>query len=43
MDYRNIQFLETDQPEIESSDSEMKEVNLNHQKVHIHNQKYNAA
>ncbi len=44
MNYRNIRFLETDQLEDElSSNSEMEEVNLNHQRVHIHNRKYNAT
>ncbi len=44
IDYKNIWFLETDQPEVESSsDSEMEEVNLNHQWIHIHNWKYNIA
>ncbi len=42
-DYRNIWFLESEQLEDESSDSEMEEVNLNHQRVHIHNQKYNSS
>ncbi len=43
-DYRNIRFLESEQPEIESSsDSEMEEINLHHQRVRISNQKYNAA
>ena len=42
-DYRNIWFLETEQPEAESSDSEMKEINLNYQRVCISNQKYNIA
>src|SRR6266540_969842 len=43
-DYRSIRFLESEQPEIESSsDSEMEEINLHHQRVRIHNQKYNAA
>ncbi len=43
-DYRNIWFLETDQLEVEtSSDSEIEEVNLNHQQVCIYNWKYNAA
>src|SRR6266540_2414253 len=43
-DYRNIRFLESEQPEIESSsDSETEEINLHHQRVRIPNQKYNAA
>ncbi len=43
-DYRNIQFLESEQLEIESSsDSEMKKINLHHQRVRIPNWKYNAA
>src|SRR6266498_5341852 len=43
-DYRNIRFLESEQPEIESSsDSEMEELNIHHQRVRIPNQKYNAA
>ncbi len=42
-DYRNIRFLESEQPEIESSDSEMEEINLYHQRVRIPNQKYNAV
>src|SRR6266540_4287659 len=43
-DYRNIRFLESEQPEIESSsDSEMEEINLHHQRVRIPNRKYNAA
>ncbi len=32
-DYRNIRFLESKQPEIESSDSETEEINLHHQRV----------
>src|SRR6266498_1417064 len=33
-DYRNIRFLESEQPEVESSsDSEMEEINLYHQRV----------
>ncbi len=43
-DYQNIRFLESKQPEIESSsESEMEEINLHHQRVQIPNQKYNAA
>ncbi len=43
-DYRNIRFLESEQPEVESSsDSEMEEINLHHQRVRIPNRKYNAA
>src|SRR6266540_1541060 len=43
-DYRNIRFLESEQPELESSsDSETEEVNLHHQSVRITNRKYNAA
>ncbi len=43
-DYRNIRFLEFEQPEIESSsDSETEEINLHHQRVQIPNRKYNAA
>src|SRR6266542_421736 len=43
-DYRNIRFLESEQPEIESSsESEMEEINLHHQRVRIPNRKYNAA
>src|SRR6266498_823721 len=43
-DYRNIRFLESEQPEKDSnSDSEMEEINLYHQRVQIPNQKYNAA
>ncbi len=43
-DYRNIQFLEAEQPEVESSsDSEMEKINLHHQRVWISNWKYNAA
>ncbi len=43
-DYRNIRFLESEQPEIESSsDSEMEEINLHYQRVQIPNRKYNAA
>ena len=43
-DYRNIRFLKSEQTEIESSsDSEMEEINLHHQRVRISNQKYNAA
>src|SRR6266540_2453003 len=42
-DYRNIRFLESEQPENESSDSETEEINLHHQRVRIPNQKYNAA
>ncbi len=43
IDYRNVQFLETEQTEVKSSDSEIEEVNLNYQRVQISNQKYNAA
>ena len=44
MDYRNIRFLESEQPEIEnSSESKMEKINLHHQRVWIPNQKYNAA
>src|SRR6266540_521732 len=43
-DYRNIRFLESEQPENESSsDSEMEEINLHHQRIRISNQKYNAT
>ena len=43
-DYRNIRFLESEQPEIKSSsESETEEINLHHQRVRIPNQKYNAA
>ncbi len=43
-DYRNIRFLESEQPEIESSsDSETEKINLHHQRVRIPNQKYNVA
>src|SRR6266498_900773 len=43
-DYRNIRFLESKQPKIESSsDSEMEEINLYHQRIRIPNRKYNAA
>ena len=43
-DYRNIRFLESEQPENESSsESETEKINLYHQRVHIPNQKYNAA
>src|SRR6266511_1728705 len=43
-DYRNIRFLESEQPEIESSsDSETEEINLHHQRVRIPNRKYNTA
>ena len=43
-DYRNIRFLKTDQPEIESSNNfKMEEINLNHQRVCIHNRKYNTV
>ena len=42
--YRNIWFLESEQPEEESnSDSETEEINLHHQRVRIPNWKYNAA
>src|SRR6266496_4311999 len=39
-DYRNIRLLESEQPETESSDSEMEEINLHHQRVRIPNRKY---
>src|SRR6266498_3251541 len=43
-DYRNIRFLESEQPEIESSsDSKIEEINLYHQRVRIPNRKYNTA
>src|SRR6266498_5259534 len=43
-DYRNIRFLESEQPEVESSsDSETEEINLYHQRVRIPNRKYNAT
>ncbi len=43
-DYRNIRFLESEQPEIESSsDSETEEINLHHQRIRIPNRKYNVA
>src|SRR6266498_1815781 len=43
-DYRNIRFLESEQPEIESSsESETEKINLHHQRVRISNRKYNAA
>src|SRR6266542_6785722 len=43
-EYRNIRFLESEQPELESSsDSETEEINLHHQRVRIPNRKYNAA
>src|SRR6266511_674336 len=43
-DYKNIRFLESEQPEIESSsDSEIEEINFHHQRVRIPNRKYNAA
>ncbi len=43
-DYRNIRFLEFEQPEIDSSsDSETEKINLHHQRVQIPNRKYNAA
>src|SRR6266511_6330092 len=43
-DYRNIRFLESEQPEVESSsNSETEEINLHHQRVRIPNRKYNAA
>src|SRR6266540_5694413 len=43
-DYRNIRFLESEQPEIESSnDSETEEINLHHQRVRILNRKYNVT
>src|SRR6266542_5480282 len=43
-DYRNVRFLESEQLEIESSsDSEIEEINLHHQRVRIPNRKYNAA
>ena len=43
-DYRNIRFLESEQPDIESSnDSETEEINLYHQRIWIPNRKYNTA
>ncbi len=43
-DYRNIRFLESEQPEVESSsDSDTEEINLYHQRVRIPNRKYNVA
>ncbi len=43
-DYRNIRFLESEQPENESSsDSEMEKINFHHQRARIPNQKYNAV
>ncbi len=43
-DYKNIRFLESEQPEIESSsDSETEEINLHYQRVRILTRKYNAA
>ncbi len=43
-DYKNIRFLESEQPKIESSsESETEEINLHHQWIRIPNQKYNAA
>ncbi len=43
-DYRNIRFLESKQPDIESNnDSEIEEINLHHQRVRIPNRKYNAV
>src|SRR6266540_4131339 len=43
-DYRNIRFLESEQPETESSSkSEMEEINLHYQRVRIPNRKYNAT
>jgi len=44
VNYRNIRFLESERPEIESSsESEIEKINLHHQRVRIPNQKYNAA
>ncbi len=42
-DYKNTQFLKSEQSKAETSDSEMKEVNLNYQRICIYNWKYNAA
>ncbi len=43
-DYRNIRFLESEQPEVESSNvSKTEEINLHHQRVRIPNRKYNTA
>src|SRR6266542_243586 len=43
-DYQNIRFLESEQPETESSsDFETEEINLHYQRVRIPNRKYNAA
>src|SRR6266540_1822024 len=43
-DYRNIRFLKSEQLETgSSSESEMEEINLHHQRVRIPNRKYNAA
>src|SRR6266498_2178809 len=43
-DYRNIRFLEFEQPKNESSsESNTEKINLHHQKVRIPNRKYNAA
>ncbi len=43
MDYKNVWFLKTEQPEVESSnDFKIKEVNLNYQQVQIVNRKYNT-
>src|SRR6266542_2214553 len=43
-DYRNIKFLESEQPETESSSkSETEEINLHRQRVRIPNRKYNAT
>jgi len=36
-DYRNIRFLESKQPEIESSNSKMEEINLHYQRIRIPN------
>ncbi len=43
-DYKNIRFLESEQPKTESSsESETEEINLHHQRVWIPNRKYNAT
>ncbi len=42
MDYKNVQFLKTEQLKAKSNnDSEIEKVNLNYQWVQISNQKYN--
>ncbi len=44
IDYRNIRFLESEQPEVESSsNSETEEINLHYQRIWISNQKYNVT